>query len=258
MGNENSTPEAPTSANTSGTPSGNAVTTAPAPDLTSSIDQFSAVEAVKRLSDILGYGEKTESTTISVEALCKRLRVLCREPEGCNKCGQANASYAIVGAMDLFQENPKVQLQALAALVNLCSGEGNQHRQHAVDDDCLRRVVNAMKVHLKNAEIQEMACIAVQNCCYGDDEHAVDRRRKAAEAGAIEATVQAMRSYPDLQPAQEVGIATLRVMVHRCKENKEIALTQGVKQEDLEVRATKSGGILSFRGFGTQRRRSGK
>lgn len=151
-----------------------------------------------------------------------------------------------------------MQLQALAALVNLCSGEGNQHRQHAVDDDCLRRVVNAMKVHLKNAELQEMACIAVQNCCYGEDEHAVGRRRKAAEAGAIETTVQAMRSYPDLQPAQEVGIATLRLMVHKCKENKEIALAQGVKPEDLEVPGTKSGGILSFRGFGTQRRRSGK
>ena len=253
MGAENSTPEVDKEEGAADGAPGAAPAASAA-----SYEELSEKEAVDMIIKHTASGEKTAGTMTTVEACCKRIRVLCRDQANCDACDKVNASVAIVSAMDLYQEEPKVQLQALAALVNLCSGEGSEHRQHAVEADCLRRIVNAMKVHLKNSELQDMACIALQNCCYGEDENAVERRQKAAAAGAIETTVQAMRAYPDLPVAQEVGIATLKLMVHKCADNKAMALAQGVPEEQLEPPSSKGkGGFLSFRtGFGTQRRKA--
>ena len=122
-----------------------------------------------------------------VEACCKRVRVLCREIDMCRVCDQAGAAAAVVKAMQALPNETRVQLQALAAIVNLCSGENNEHRSKAVASGALPMIVDAMKALIFNPEVQEMGCIALQNCCYGEDEQAIERRRGAAAAGAISA-----------------------------------------------------------------------
>lgn len=139
-----------------------------------------------------------------IEACCKRLRVLCREPENCKRCDEAGTASAVVAAMGMLPTLQSVQLQALAAIVNLCSGEANEHRKNAVDSGAMTAIVAAMLALADNAEVQEMACIALQNCCYGEDDHSLTRRTTAATEGAIEAVVKAMQKHVDSPPMQEV------------------------------------------------------
>jgi len=154
-----------------------------------------------------------------------------------------------------------VQLQALAAIVNLCSGEANEHRRNAVEAGAMKALVAAMLALPENAEVQEMACIALQNCCYGEDEHALTRRQKAAQEGAIEAVVKAMQKHIDSPPMQEVGQATLRLIVHKLPDLRTKALSVGAQEEWVKPISQSSGGLFSFRrgfGFGTSRRKPPK
>ena len=153
-----------------------------------------------------------------IEACCKRVRVLCREVDMCKVCDEKGAAEAVVQAMKVTPNNTGVQLQALAALVNLCSGEANEHRTKAVAVGALPAIVKSMMALPDNAEIQEMGCIALQNCCYGEDAAATDRRKGAAQCGAIAAVVKAMELHEHIPAAQEVGVATLRLMVHKVPE----------------------------------------
>ena len=102
-----------------------------------------------------------------------------------------------------------------------------------------------------------MACIALQNCCYGEDAHAVVRRKTAAEKGAIAAVIDAMKTHEASAPMQEVGAATLRLLVHRVDELRKQAIDAGAAPEWVKP-INQGGGILSFRklGFGTSRRRN--
>ena len=122
-----------------------------------------------------------------VEACCKRVRVLCRHEDMCKVCDQAGVATVLVKAMQALPNETCVQLQALAALVNLCSGENSDYRSQAVASGVLPMIVAAMKTFTDNPEVQEMGCIALQNCCYGEDKQAVEHRKEAAAAGAISA-----------------------------------------------------------------------
>ena len=100
-----------------------------------------------------------------------------------------------------------------------------------------------------------MACIALQNCCYGEDPHAITRRQAASSEGAIEAVVEAMNRHSGSAPMQEVGAATLRLIVHKVGDLREKALKAGANPEWVKPIQQKSGNsLLSFRnGFGTRR-----
>jgi hypothetical protein len=110
------------------------------------------------------------------------------------------------------------------------------------------------------AQVQEMAMIALQNCCYGDDPHAITRRQKSAESGALEAVVQAIKTHNTNGPMVDVGAATLRLLVHRVADLRQRAMDAGAQAEWVKPIALGGGGggILSFRklGFGTSRRRN--
>lgn len=199
-----------------------------------------------------------------IEACCKRLRVLCREPDNCKLCDEAGSCSAVVSAMGALPTQPAVQLQALAALVNLCSGESNEHRANAVNAGAMQGIVGAMNALSADAEVQEMACIALQNCCYGEDEHAVVRRRAAASQGALEATMAAIRQHEASSPTlMEVAVATLRLMVHRADDIRERAKELGAAPDWIKpivqpAEGGSNGGLFSFRklGFGTSRRKT--
>jgi len=196
-----------------------------------------------------------------IEACCKRLRVLCREPENCKRCDEAGTASAVVAAMGMLPTLQSVQLQALAAIVNLCSGEANEHRKNAVDSGAMTAIVAAMLALADNAEVQEMACIALQNCCYGEDDHSLTRRTTAATEGAIEAVVKAMQKHVDSPPMQEVGQATLRLIVHKLPDLRTKALSVGAQEEWVKPISQGGGGMFSFRrsfGFGTSRRNKPK
>jgi len=197
--------------------------------------------------------------TTLVETCCKRLRVLCREPDNCSKCDKAGTAPAVCAAMAALPSSATVQLQALAALVNLCSGEANEHRKNAVDAGAMKAIVTAMFNAPQNAEVQEMACIALQNCCYGEDKHAIVRRNAAAKEEAIKAVVSAMKAFEESAPMQEVGSATLRLIVHRVPELRVQALELGAPPEWVKPISQNSGtGMFSSRlnlGFGTTRRK---
>ena len=160
--------------------------------------------------------------------------------------------------MNALANSQTVQLQALAALVNLCSGEANEHRKNAVEVGAMKAITSAMKMLPENAEVQEMACIALQNCCYGEDPHAITRRETAAAEGAIKAVLDAIAAHPDSAPMQDVGAATLRLMVHRVNSLRDEALKLGAQPAWVKP-IREGGGILSFRklGFGTNRKKSG-
>ena len=246
------------------------------------------VIAVLKAAISTSAGGTPAQNTAVIETCCKRLRVLCREPENCKKCDEAGTASAVVASMKALPSVPSVQLQALAALVNLCSGEANEHRKNAVEAGSMTAIVEAMTALPKNAEVsspppqhalvqsslfslrqlspsavllcahvqvQEMACIALQNCCYGEDTHALTRRQEAGAAGAIEAVVAATKEHAESAPMLDVGAATLRLIVHKVSALKTRAIKAGAKEEWVKPIA-QGGGILSFRkiGFGTSRR----
>jgi len=191
-----------------------------------------------------------------IAACCKRVRVLCRHEDMCKVCNQAGVAAALVKAMQALPNETGVQLQALAALVNLCSGENVDYRSQTVASGALPMIVDAMKTLIDNPEVQEMGCIALQNCCYGEDEQAIERRKGAAAAGAISAVVAAMKQHVSIPAAQEVGVATLRLIVHKVPELRQTAVNAGANPDWLKPISKVEGGVIpSFRrGFGTSRR----
>lgn len=220
-------------------------------------EQIENFEAAAVVDALLAAVETTPDINVMlIEVCCKRLRVLCREPENCKKCDEAGSARAVVGAMGALPDTPTVQLQALAALVNLCSGEANEHRKNAVESGAMKAITAAMTKLPDNAEVQEMACIALQNCCYGEDPHATTRRERAAEEGALKTVLDAIKRHQASAPMQEVGAATLRLMVHRVHSLRDEALKLGAQPEWVKP-IREGGGILSFRkvGFGTSRRK---
>ena len=236
------------------------------------IAEFAPAEVVKTLNAAVQ--TKPELNSAIVESCCKRLRVLCREPANCLVCDEAGTAPAVVNAMGALQTVPTVQLQALAALVNLCSGEENVHRANAVEANALKAVVAAMNALPDNAEVQEMACIALQNCCYGEDEHAITRRKVAGSEGALKAVLAAMKKHTAVPaipedgeapassagPILEVGVSTLRLIVHKVDALRAEAKELGASPEWIKpIAQQQSGnGLLSFRrlGFGTNRRKA--
>ena len=111
------------------------------------------VIAVLKAAISTSAGGTPAQNTAVIETCCKRLRVLCREPENCKKCDEAGTASAVVASMKALPSVPSVQLQALAALVNLCSGEANEHRKNAVEAGSMTAIVEAMTALPKNAEV---------------------------------------------------------------------------------------------------------
>jgi len=85
----------------------------------------------------------------------------------------------------------------------------------------------------------------------------VDRRSGAAECGAIAAVVNAMKAHKEIPAAQEIGIATLRLIVYKAPALQAQAMNEGASADWVKP---ERGGILSFRfkGFGTQRRQKAR
>jgi hypothetical protein len=220
------------------------------------IDKMGPAEVVKMLNEALLARPLNNAV---VEVCCRRVRVLCRDAEQCNECDKQGASAAVVGAMKALPVDMNVQLQGLAAIVNLCSGEANDHRNTSVSSGALEAVVNAMIMMVSNAEVQEMGCIALQNCCYGEDEMAIHRRQKAADVGALKAVIDAMNAHHAIPAAQEVGAATLRLILHKVPGLREEAIKLGAKPEWVKPFVKETTGMTSFRriaatGIGTGRR----
>jgi hypothetical protein len=219
------------------------------------IDKMGPAEAVKMLNAAVQARPLNHTV---VEVCCRRVRVLCRDAEQCHECDKQGASAAVVGAMKVLPVDTNVQLQGLAAIVNLCSEE-NDHRNTSVSSGALEAVVNAMIMMVSNAEVQEMGCIALQNCCYGEDDMAIHRRQKAADVGALKAVIDAMNAHHAIPAAQEVGAATLRLILHKVPGLREEAIKLGAKPEWVKPFVKETTGMTSFRriaatGIGTGRR----
>jgi hypothetical protein len=219
------------------------------------IDKMGPAEVVKMLNEAL-LARPLNNTV--VEVCCRRVRVLCRDAEQCNECDKQGASAAVVAAMKVLPVDTNVQLQGLAAIVNLCSEE-NDHRNTSVSSGVLVAVSNAMIMMVSNAEVQEMGCMALQNCCDGEDDMAIHRRQSAADAGALKAVIGAMNAHHAIPAAQEVGVATLRLILHKVPTLREEAIKLGAKPEWLDPLVKEMRVMTSFRrmaatGFGTGRR----
>ena len=195
------------------------------------IDSMVPADVVKTLKEAL-QAKPLDHTT--VETCCMRVRVLCRETAQLNECQKLGASAAVVEAMKVLPFHVNVQLQGLAAIVNLYSRDENEHRNMSVSSGALVAVVNAMIRMGRNAEVQEMGCIALQNCCYGEDEAAIHRRQSAANAGALKAVADAMHAHHAIPAAQELGENTLRHLLHNVPELREYAIICGAKPKWLE------------------------
>jgi hypothetical protein len=219
------------------------------------IDKMGPAEVVKMLNAAVQARPLNHTV---VEVYCRRVRVLCRDAEQCHECNKQGASAAVVGAMKVLPVDTNVQLQGLAAIVNLCSEE-NDHRNTSVSSGALVAVSNAMIMMVSNAEVQEMGCMALQNCCDGEDDMAIHRRQSAADAGALKAVIGAMNAHHAIPAAQEVGVATLRLILHKVPTLREEAIKLGAKPEWLDPLVKEMRVMTSFRrmaatGFGTGRR----
>jgi hypothetical protein len=206
------------------------------------IESFNAAEAARFLAIATAatYSHQLRSWK-HIELCCKRIRVLCCEPATQRECCEAQAGAALANTMHrclpYLPSALAVQWHALAALVNLCLGETNEYRDHALSSGALRAIVAVMK-RLSDypgyIEVHEMACVALQNACYGEDANALARRRAADDEGAIEAVLAVMRRYKTVRAAshmQSLGQATLQLLVHELPELRIKARQLGAKAE---------------------------
>ena len=223
------------------------------------IDNMGPAEVVKMLNAAVQARPLNHTV---MEFCCRRVRVLSRDAEKCHECDKQRASAAVVGAMKALPVDTNVQLQGLAALVNLCSEE-NDHRNTSVSSGALVAISNAMIMMVSNVEVQEMGCIALQNCCDGEDDMAIHRRQSAAKAGALKAVIDAMNAHHAIPAAQEVGVTTLRLIIDKVPGLREEAIKLGAKPEWLDPLVKEMTGMASsmtsFRrmaatGIGTARR----
>ena len=67
-----------------------------------------------------------------------------------------------------------------------------------------------MRAHPQVVGVQEAGCSALVNLSYGDNAAGRARAQRAAEAGAIEAVVDAMRAQAQVRNLQAHGCAVLR------------------------------------------------
>lgn len=206
-------------------------------------------------SEVVGVLEKiithSDVTAKQVETCCKRLRVLCREDQQRSLCHDAGMASTVVGAMTCFPKDVVVQYQALAALVNLCSGDSMEHRASAMIDGVLAPIVAALNGH-REAEVQEMGLIALQNVCYGEDEHGVVRRQGAFDAGAVQAILAAMKHHEGVVAMQEEGVKALRLICHKADWLRAKAIEVGAAADQVRpfsAPASGGGGALSSRLF---------
>lgn len=114
-----------------------------------------------------------------------------------------------------------------------------------------------------------MACIALQNGCFGEDALATSRRQVAIEAGALATVIELVKSH-EANAAEasynfvEVGIATLRLLVHKVEGARQQAVAMGAASEWVKpIKPPKGSGssrgaVGLLRGFGTSRSRANK
>ena len=215
---------------------------------------LSSIETMTPAAVLSSLGVVTEEGNVELAAACcRRVRVLCREYELRKACDQLGAARILIAAHDAMPTDQQLVLQALAALVNLCSGESNTTRTTAVEAGAIRAAASAITSLGSVIEIGEMACLVVQNLCYGDDPEALNRRRHAADDGAIEAVVSVLNQHPEIN---DTCCSSLRLCVDRMPDLRQRAVNLGAPEEAVKPITKESGGLLSFRtGWGTSRSR---
>ena len=224
------------------------------PDGPSEPLSLSSIETMTPAAVLSSLGVVTEEGNVELAAACcRRVRVLCREYELRKACDQLGAARILIAAHDAMPTDQQLVLQALAALVNLCSGESNPTRTTAVEAGAIRAAASAIASLGSVIEIGEMACLVVQNLCYGDDPEALSRRRHAADDGAIEAVVSVLNQHPEIH---DTCCSSLRLCVDRMPDLRQRAVNLGAPEEAVKPITKESGGLLSFRtGWGTSRSR---
>lgn len=186
---------------------------------------------------------------------CKQLRVLCRDHKHRQRCDQLGTARIICAALTAMPADHVLNLQGLAAIVNLCSGEVHPPRNTAIHAGAVRVAHAAVKRFPERIEIGEMACLLVQNLTYGEDSDAIPRRKKAIEHGAIELAIGVMLAHDQAPGVYDACIASLRLTVDRLPDQRQKAIQMGAHPDWVKP-VTKEGG-LSFRfGFGTNRRKA--
>eukprot|EP00964_Phaeocystis_antarctica_P005101 scaffold2788_cov69-Phaeocystis_antarctica.AAC.6 len=110
----------------------------------------------------------------------------------------------------------RVAEKACLRLQDLCEPLGSE--QAAVEAGVIEATVAALQAHPQVACVQLAACELMHNICFGSDEEGhslvrletgLARAERAAEAGAIEAVVAAMRVHPHVAAVQEIGCIAL-------------------------------------------------
>jgi hypothetical protein len=103
-----------------------------------------------------------------------------------------------------------------------------------------------------------MACLVIQNLCYGDDGAVLDRRKRAADDGAIETILNVMQRFDQAKEIYDACVASLRLTVDRLPDLRAKAVQQGAQPDWVKpVTKDSGGGLLSFRGgLGTFRRKA--
>uniref|UniRef100_A0A7S2I7A0 Armadillo repeat-containing domain-containing protein n=1 Tax=Haptolina brevifila TaxID=156173 RepID=A0A7S2I7A0_9EUKA len=223
------------------------------------IGELNAADTTNALNELTNWASTSTDADVStlLEQVCTRVRVLCRDEAECNKCSEAGAAVAVVGAMSAAAQDTAVQLAGLSALVNLCSGAtDNTRRALSVDAGAVPAIVTAMTTHATVKDVQHMGCMAIQNICFGEDPPALARRKLSVDSGGVQAVLAAMNSFESLRGAKEVGVITLQLMTYRMPELRQLAIEAGAKAEWLKDSGSTSGSSRRwlFGTFGTSRK----
>ena len=136
------------------------------------------------------------------EKACERLVALCR-PLGTEQASvEAGVIEAVVEALRAHPQVSFVQGSGLSVLHYLCIGADAAARaraQRAMRAGFIEAAVAAIRAEAQElggmaAPVQQLGCMALAAVCEGDDAAGRARKQRAAEAGALEAVVEAMRA----------------------------------------------------------------
>jgi len=160
-----------------------------------------------------------------VQGLCE-LHRLCNGADAAVRARAQRAAAAgfievVVAAVRTHQEIPNLVSLGCISLTAVCGGDdaaGRARKQRAAEAGAIEAVVEAMRAHPQAADMQErtcrknvpyLGCMLLTAVCGGDDAAGRACKQRAAEAGAIEAVVEAMRAHPQAADMQEDGCKAL-------------------------------------------------
>jgi len=148
---------------------------------------------------------------------------------------------AVVTALAAHPQSAELQAAGALALVTLTSGTTAQNiecKQRASDCGASRHLAAAIRAHVRNQRVAEEACSAIATIAVGSDSCGQDNARcgqAAADAGALEAAILAMRSHPESEMVQYMACSAVNNICTSSEVLRQRAVALGAIEEVVQA-----------------------